>query len=194
MEGEALPFRFTYREGEGLAAYRLFSGVYAEVGLGGGGDPPSPFLQARVVHDVEGGVVPGLYLEGIGRLALKDSLGLSYGVKVGYRFSEFFPALAYYRQGQDYSALEGSLAWRVGALRLFGVYRFLANPSGSERGGQGVVEVQTSEGLGGVYLSASLSYQKGVTNGKPLSFGRTYQFTGAESLDWRLVVGYEVVW
>lgn len=151
--------------------YRLFKGVGLALGAGYG---DAPFGLAKVVHDAEGGLIPGLFLEAGGGIGFHEgnlSRNLLF-LRGGFQFGGALPSIGYYRLRNEkpFSLLEGRLDWSLDIGLLEAFYRFVAFRTGERGGDLGVRFTSRSN----PFVELGVRRANGVSFGEPASFTFPY--------------------
>lgn len=175
---------------ESRASYRLFEGV--ALGLEAGyGD--SAFGVVRIVHEPDGGLIPGVVAEaGVGAGFHEGNLSRNLlFVRAGYRFGAVTPSVGYYRyQGEEpYSLLEGRLDWQADFGSLQGYYRLVAFPGSGNQGSEWGVRFTSSSNP---FVELGVRGVNGLVAGEPGSFSFRYQNANITATDLTLRVGYRL--
>lgn len=172
---------------ESRAGYRLFEGVALGLELGYG---DSAFGVVRIVHDPDGGLIPGVVAEaGVGAGFHEGNLSRNLlFVRAGYRFGAVTPSVGYYRyQGEEpYSLLEGRLDWGADFGSLGGYYRLVAFPN---RGSEWGVRFTSSSNP---FVELGVRGTEGLVAGEPGSFSFRYQNATGSRTDFTVRVGYRL--
>lgn len=175
---------------ESRAGYRLFEGVALGLELGYG---DSAFGVVRIVHEPDGGLIPGVVAEaGVGAGFHEGNLSRNLlFVRAGYRFGAVTPSVGYYRyQGEEpYSLLEGRLDWGADFGSLGGYYRLVAFPGSGNRGSEWGVRFTSSSNP---FVELGVRGTEGLVAGEPGSFSFRYQNATASRTDFTVRVGYRL--
>ena len=188
--GLALEHRSQNGVQESRGDLKAFEGVALKLSAGYG---DSAFGVAAVVHEPDGGLVPGLVAEaGVGAGFHEGNLSRSLlYARVGYRFGNLTPTLGYYRyQGEEpYSLLEGRLEWKAEFGSLGGYYRLVAFPGSGSQGSEWGVRFQSSSNP---FVELGFKGVDGLVAGEPGSFSFRYQNATASRTDFTVRVGYRL--
>lgn len=188
--GLALEHRSQNGVAESRGDLKAFEGVALKVSAGYG---DSAFGVASVVHEPDGGLVPGLVAEGgVGAGFHEGNLSRNLlFARVGYRFGNLTPTLGYYRyQGEEpYSLLEGRLDWKADFGSLGGYYRLVAFPGSGTQGSEWGVQFQSNSNP---FLELGFKGVDGLVAGEPGSFSFRYQNATASRTDFTVRVGYKL--
>jgi chaperonin cofactor prefoldin len=190
-EAGGLTLEHSRRNGlsESRAEYRLFRGVALglEVGYGDG-----TFAVARIVHEPEGGLIPGVVAEaGVGAGFYQGSLSRNLlFVGAGYRFGAVTPSLGYWRyQGEaPYSLLEGRVDWQADFGSLGGYYRLVAFGSGAQGSEWGVRFTSSAN----PFVELGVRGEGRLVAGEPGSFSFRYQESTTSRTTFTVRVGYRL--
>ena len=191
-EGGGLTLEHVQKGGvsESRAGYRLFEGVALGLELGYG---DSAFGVARLIHEPDGGLIPGVVAEaGVGAGFHQGSLSRNLlFARAGYRFGSVTPSLGYYRyQGEEpYSLLEGRLDWKADFGSLGGYYRLVAFPGSGNQGSEWGVRFTSSSNP---FVELGVRGANGLVAGEPGSFSFRYQNATASRTDFTVRVGYRL--
>ncbi|PZA07434.1 S-layer homology domain-containing protein [Meiothermus sp. Pnk-1] len=191
-EGGGLTLEHVQKDGlsESRAGYRLFEGVALGLEVGYG---DSTFGVARLIHEPDGGLIPGVVAEaGAGAGFHEGSLSRNLlFVRAGYRFGGVTPSLGYWRyQGEEpYSLLEGRLDWQADFGSLGGYYRLVAFPGSGNRGSEWGVRFTSSANP---FVELGVRGTEGLVAGEPGSFSFRYQNATASRTDFTVRVGYRL--
>ncbi|WP_277189138.1 S-layer homology domain-containing protein [Meiothermus ruber] len=188
--GLALEHRSQNGVAESRGDLKAFEGVALKLSAGYG---DSAFGVASVVHEPDGGLVPGLVAEGgVGAGFHEGNLSRNLlFARVGYRFGNLTPTLGYYRyQGEEpYSLLEGRLDWKADFGSLGGYYRLVAFPGSGTQGSEWGVQFQSNSNP---FLELGFKGVDGLVAGEPGSFSFRYQNATASRTDFTVRVGYKL--
>lgn len=188
--GLALEHRSQNGVQESRGDLKAFEGVALKLSAGYG---DSAFGVASVVHEPDGGLVPGLVAEGgVGAGFHEGNLSRNLlFARVGYRFGNLTPTLGYYRyQGEEpYSLLEGRLDWKADFGSLGGYYRLVAFPGSGTQGSEWGVQFQSNSNP---FLELGFKSVDGLVAGEPGSFSFRYQNATASRTDFTVRVGYKL--
>jgi chaperonin cofactor prefoldin len=188
--GLALEHRSQNGVQESRGDLKAFEGVALKLSAGYG---DSAFGVASVVHEPDGGLVPGLVAEGgVGAGFHEGNLSRNLlFARVGYRFGNLTPTLGYYRyQGEEpYSLLEGRLDWKADFGSLGGYYRLVAFPGSGTQGSEWGVQFQSNSNP---FLELGFKGVDGLVAGEPGSFSFRYQNATASRTDFTVRVGYKL--
>jgi hypothetical protein len=191
-EGGGLTLEHVQKGGvsESRAGYRLFEGVALGLELGYG---ESAFGVARLIHEPDGGLIPGVVAEaGVGAGFHQGSLSRNLlFARAGYRFGSVTPSLGYYRyQGEEpYSLLEGRLDWKADFGSLGGYYRLVAFPGSGNQGSEWGVRFTSSSNP---FVELGVRGANGLVAGEPGSFSFRYRNATASRTDFTVRVGYRL--
>jgi chaperonin cofactor prefoldin len=190
QDGLALQHRSQNGVAESRGDLKAFEGVALKLSAGYG---DSAFGVASVVHEPDGGLVPGLVAEGgVGAGFHEGNLSRNLlFARVGYRFGNLTPTLGYYRyQGEEpYSLLEGRLDWKADFGSLGGYYRLVAFPGSGTQGSEWGVQFQSNSNP---FLELGLKSVDGLVAGEPGSFSFRYLNATASRTDFTVRVGYKL--
>lgn len=191
-EGGGLRLEHTQKNGvaESQAGYRLFEGVALSLSLGYG---DSAFGVARIIHEPDGGLIPGVVAEAGAGAGFHEG-GLSrilLFARAGYRFGSVTPSLGYWRyQGEEpYSLLEGRLDWQADFGSFQGYYRLVAFPGSGNRGSEWGVRFTSSSNP---FVELGVRGTEGLVAGEPGSFSFRYQTATLSSTAFTVRVGYRL--
>lgn len=175
---------------ESRADYRLFQGVSLRFGLGYG---DSGFGVASLIHEPDGGLIPGVVAEtGVGAGFHEGNLSRNLlFARAGYRFGSVIPTLGYYRyQGEEpYSLLEGRLEWRADFGSFQGYYRLVAFPGSGNQGNEYGVRFTSSSNP---FVELGVKGANGLVAGEPGSFSFRYQNANITTTDFTVRLGYRL--
>lgn len=175
---------------ESRAEYRLFEGVSVRLGLGYG---DSGFGVASLIHEPDGGLIPGVVAEaGVGAGFHEGNLSRNLlFVRAGYRFGTVTPSVGYYRyQGEEpYSLLEGRLDWQADFGSLGGYYRLVAFPGSGNQGSEYGVRFTSSSNP---FVELGVRGANGLVAGEPGSFSFRYQTATLSSTAFTVRLGYRL--
>lgn len=191
-EGGGLTLEHVQKGGvsESRAGYRLFEGVALGLELGYG---DSAFGVARLIHEPDGGLIPGVVAEaGVGAGFHEGNLSRNLlFARAGYRFGSVTPSLGYYRyQGEEpYSLLEGRLDWKADFGSLGGYYRLVAFPGSGNQGSEWGVRFTTSTNP---FVELGVRGANGLVAGEPGSFSFRYRNASITTTAFTVRVGYRL--
>ncbi|WP_245958789.1 S-layer homology domain-containing protein [Meiothermus luteus] len=190
QDGLALEHRSQNGVQESRGDLKAFEGVALKLSAGYG---DSAFGVASVVHEPDGGLVPGLVAEGgVGAGFHEGNLSRNLlFARVGYRFGNLTPTVGYWRyQGEEpYSLLEGRLDWKADFGSLGGYYRLVAFPGSGTQGSEWGVQFQSNSNP---FLELGFKGVDGLVAGEPGSFSFRYQNATASRTDFTVRVGYKL--
>ncbi|MGK0620098.1 S-layer homology domain-containing protein [Meiothermus cerbereus] len=190
QDGLALEHRSQNGVQESRGDLKAFEGVALKLSAGYG---DSAFGVASVVHEPDGGLVPGLVAEGgVGAGFHEGNLSRNLlFARVGYRFGNLTPTVGYWRyQGEEpYSLLEGRLDWKADFGSLGGYYRLVAFPGSGTQGSEWGVRFTSSSNP---FVELGVRGVNGLVAGEPGSFSFRYQNANITATDLTLRVGYRL--